>query len=56
VVPHFHSPVDRIAYWDKFGRPAVIPRFAGPQDAFLRVWWYDKQRADRMRAAEQSRR
>ncbi|HXH04108.1 MAG TPA: extracellular solute-binding protein [Candidatus Competibacteraceae bacterium] len=37
VIPHWHSNVDRIAYWDKFGRPAVIPR----QGVSLNTWWVD---------------
>lgn len=38
VVPHWYSPYDRIAYWDKFGRPKTLPTRAV---AFQQVWWYD---------------
>jgi microcin C transport system substrate-binding protein len=51
LVPHFHSPVDRIAYWDKFARPEALPRHASPMDAFIRIWWYDKTAAERLEAA-----
>ena len=51
LVPHFHSPVDRVAHWDKFGRPAVLPRFASPTDAFVRIWWYEEKAAARLEAA-----
>lgn len=35
VVPHWHSRVFRIAYWDKFARPAITPRYGLALDA----WW-----------------
>jgi microcin C transport system substrate-binding protein len=52
LVPHFHSPVDRIAYWDKFGRPSVLPRHSSPIDAFIRIWWYEEKAAARLEAAQ----
>ncbi len=51
LVPHFYSPVYRIGYWDKFARPGVLPRYAGPTDAFVRTWWYDDKAAARLEAA-----
>ncbi len=54
LVPHFHSPVHRVAYWSKFARPAVIPWHADPQDAFMRVWWYDDTAAARLEAQRKS--
>jgi len=40
VVPHWHTRVDRVAYWDRFGRPSVTPRVG-----FLpSVWWVDAAR------------
>lgn len=41
VIPHWHIPYDRIAYWDKFGRPGVIPI----RGAELLTWWIDADRA-----------
>jgi microcin C transport system substrate-binding protein len=41
VIPHWHIPYDRIAYWDKFGRPEIIPM----QGVQLSAWWLDSQRA-----------
>lgn len=41
VIPHFHAGYDRIAYWDKFGKPDVMP-VSGTQ--FL-SWWVDKEKA-----------
>jgi len=37
VIPHYHVPAFRVAYWDKFRRPAVSPKFAVGLD----TWWVD---------------
>lgn len=39
VVPHFHVPHDRIAFWDKFGRPEVTPL----RGAQINAWWIDPE-------------
>jgi microcin C transport system substrate-binding protein len=41
VVPQFHISVDRVAYWDRFGRPAVTPK----QGVQIGFWWIDKAKA-----------
>ncbi len=38
VIPTWHLAAERVAYWDKFGRPAKLP---SQQPGFLRVWWLD---------------
>lgn len=38
VVPHWHYPFERLAYWDIFGRPGKLPSQTA---ALLQVWWYD---------------
>lgn len=38
VVPQWHYPFERVAYWDKFGRPDKLPKLT---PAFLQVWWVD---------------
>ena len=35
VIPQWHLGVDRVAYWDKFGMPKVIPA----QGVQLFAWW-----------------
>ncbi|MCC7049471.1 MAG: ABC transporter substrate-binding protein, partial [Alphaproteobacteria bacterium] len=40
-VPQFYIAVDRVAYWDKFGRPAVTPKQGVQFDA----WWIDAEKA-----------
>jgi microcin C transport system substrate-binding protein len=40
VIPHWHIRAFRVAYWHKFGRPPVPPRFALGFD----TWWVDAQK------------
>ncbi len=35
VVPHWHLGVDRVAWWDKFGMPSVVPQ----QGVQIMAWW-----------------
>ena len=37
VIPHWHIRAYRVAYWDKFSRPAIAPRYALGLD----TWWVD---------------
>jgi microcin C transport system substrate-binding protein len=41
VVPNWYIPYDRVAYWDKFGMPAIIPS----QGVQFDTWWYDPAKA-----------
>jgi microcin C transport system substrate-binding protein len=38
VIPHWHTSVFRVAYWDKFGRPSVNPPYGLP---IADTWWVD---------------
>jgi microcin C transport system substrate-binding protein len=40
VIPHWHIKYDRVAYWDKFGRPAVTP----VQGNQFMAWWVDPKK------------
>jgi microcin C transport system substrate-binding protein len=42
VVPNWFSPNARIAYWDRYNQPAMLP---GLTPGFTQVWWYDKEKA-----------
>lgn len=44
VVPHFHTPVYRIAAWNRFGHPSRPPRFGDGLDA----WWFDAAKAAKL--------
>lgn len=37
VVPHWHITAYRVAYWDRFARPAVSPKYSLGFD----TWWID---------------
>jgi len=41
VIPHWHIPYDRIAFWDKFSYPSVTPL----QGVQLNAWWIDPVKA-----------
>jgi microcin C transport system substrate-binding protein len=47
VIPHWHVRSFRVAYWDKFDRPALSPQYALGFD----TWWVDAKKA----AARQKR-
>ena len=44
VIPQWHVPYDRVAYWDKFGQPAVTPT----QGFQFDTWWIDPARAAKL--------
>jgi microcin C transport system substrate-binding protein len=41
VVPNWHLAKQRIAYWNRFGMPEVVPRSGVQLDA----WWWDAEKA-----------
>lgn len=41
VIPHWHITNFRVAYWDKFGRPAINPKYA----LAFNTWWIDAAKA-----------
>ncbi|XSG81604.1 MAG: extracellular solute-binding protein [Methyloligella sp. ZOD6] len=45
VVPHWYSPVVRIAYWNRYTQPETLPELT---PGFLQVWWYDKEKAAKL--------
>ncbi|MBU6281051.1 extracellular solute-binding protein [bacterium] len=42
VVPQWHSPVDRVAWWDLLGQPSKVPT----QGYQLDAWWVDPSKAE----------
>ncbi|MCS5689572.1 MAG: ABC transporter substrate-binding protein, partial [Acidimicrobiales bacterium] len=46
VIPHWHAKYDRIAYWDKFGRPTITP-LQGNQ--FV-AWWVDPKKEQALKS------
>lgn len=41
VVPEWHLSAYRAAYWNKFSRPAKLPKYS----LGLNAWWYDERKA-----------
>ncbi len=46
VIPQFHLAAFRVAYWDKFRRPAISPKYALGFD----TWWVDPSAAKSVEA------
>ena len=51
VIPQWHIQAFRVAYWNKFGRPAVAPKYALGFD----TWWVDAALAAALPARGQAR-
>ena len=48
VVPQWYKAVHNIAYWDKFTRPAMKPKFA---PGYHDTWWFDRDKAKALEVA-----
>ena len=46
VVPQWNYPKVRTARWDRFGRPAELPKYG--LSAFPTIWWYDADKASQI--------
>ncbi len=44
VIPHWHIPAYRLAYWDRFGMPETRPTYAIGLD----TWWLDPEKNARV--------
>tara|TARA_R110002110_G_scaffold112791_2_gene280197 strand:+ start:884 stop:2767 length:1884 start_codon:yes stop_codon:yes gene_type:complete len=43
VITQWYKGAHNVAYWNKFSRPAISPKF---DPGVLDTWWYDKAKAD----------
>jgi microcin C transport system substrate-binding protein len=50
VVPQWYAPTVRIAYWDRYGQPKLLPKLT---PSFLQVWWFDQNLAARLPGSSQ---
>lgn len=46
-VPHWYKAAHHLAFWDKFARPPVKPKY---DRGVVHTWWYDAQKAARLSA------
>jgi microcin C transport system substrate-binding protein len=44
IIPQWHSSLYRVAMWDKFERPSVMPKY----DLGLDTWWFSKEKAEKL--------
>ncbi|MEF2508660.1 extracellular solute-binding protein [Vibrio mimicus] len=44
IIPQWHLSMYRVAMWDKFSRPSVLPKYSLGLD----TWWVDKDKAARL--------
>lgn len=54
VVPQWFNANHNIAYWDKFARPGIAPRYDGGF-GFLDTWWIDPDKAAALEARRATR-
>ena len=47
VVPTWHIPYERIAYWNRFGRPDPLPSHSV---GFPSIWWWDEAKAKQVKS------
>ncbi len=45
-IPNWYKGAHNIAYWDKFGRPKIKPKFAR---GIVDLWWYDADKAAKLK-------
>jgi microcin C transport system substrate-binding protein len=45
-VPQWYKAAHNIAYWDKFQRPALKPRY---DRGIIDSWWYDADKAAKLK-------
>jgi microcin C transport system substrate-binding protein len=48
VVPNWYSDYYRVAYWNKFGKPATQPKYAGSPAAVINDWWIEPGKAQQV--------
>lgn len=48
MVPHWNYPYERLAYWDKFGRPDKLPQMTS---GLTQIWWVDPEKKKALDAA-----
>ena len=47
VVPMWHIPYQRVAYWNRFGKPDVQPDHS---IGFPSIWWFDEAKAAKVKS------
>ena len=52
VIPHYHTGVIRVAYWDKYRHPAISPKYltVSYDSGNFDTWWFDPGAAQALEA------
>jgi microcin C transport system substrate-binding protein len=50
IVPQWFKGSHALVYWNKFSRPAILPKFALATD----TWWFDTEKAEKLTAFRKS--
>ncbi len=45
-VPHWYKASHNLAFWDKFSRPAIKPKY---DPGVIDTWWYDSEKAAKLK-------
>lgn len=45
-VPQWYKPVHTIAYWNKYSRPAIKPKY---DEGVIETWWFDPDKAAKLK-------
>lgn len=45
-VPQWYKPVRTVAYWNKYSRPAIAPKY---DPGVIETWWYDPDKAAKLK-------
>ena len=48
MVPQWYKSSSHLAYWDKFGMPAITPAFDRSFSTGIMSWWYDPEKAGQL--------
>ncbi|MBS0232646.1 MAG: ABC transporter substrate-binding protein [Proteobacteria bacterium] len=48
-VPHWYKPSYSVAYWNKFSRPAIQPKY---DNGVLDTWWFDAAKAAALKSGK----
>jgi microcin C transport system substrate-binding protein len=50
MIPGWHSGTTRVAYWDRFSRPEILPKYHALE---ITSWWFDKEKDRKLAQASQ---
>ena len=53
VIPHWHNDAYRVGLWDRFGHPAINPKYGLD---VVGTWWFDPAKAGKIDAAQKRNR